>query len=127
VDIACRIAACRDEPEGESWTFYLINDDDVPFDLVTLDEVSYEWGDTGNSEAAHVRLTNLAPGAHARIWTDDGDGVEFRMDLTLRITPAGGTAQRLVVEFPKLYRKRDLPVVPGLGKAGWVASPRRSN
>jgi hypothetical protein len=122
--IPCRVAACRDDPDGESWTFFLINDGPVAFPLVQLDEVSYEWGDTGNTETAHVRLTNLAPGAHARIWTDDGDGVEFRMDLSLRIT-AAGREHRLLFEFPRLYRKRDLPIVPGLGKPGWVVSAGR--
>ena len=125
--ISCRVVACRDEPDGESWTFYLINDGPVPFELVQLDEVSYEWGDMGNSETASVRLTNLAPGAHARIWTDDGDGAELRMDLSLRITPAGGRETRMTFEFPRLYRKRDLPIVPGLGKPGWLGSSRESH
>jgi hypothetical protein len=40
------------------------------------------------------------------------------MDLPLLVR-SGGREVRLQFEFPKLYRKNDLPVVDGLGKPGW--------
>jgi hypothetical protein len=113
------MAACREsQADGGSWVFYLINDSPVKLDLVQLHEVSYEWGDMGNSEAADVRVTDLAPGSHALIWRDDGSGAELRTELSLRVR-AGERQLRLVFEFPRLYRLRELPVVPGLGKAGF--------
>ena len=72
----------------------------------------------GNSEHADVRLRDLMPGAHALIWRDDGSGAELRMDLSLLLRMAGREVH-LLFEFPQLYRKRDLPLVEGLGKPGW--------
>ena len=117
--VQCRLAACRQSlDDGNEWSFYLINDTDVLFDLVVLDEIGYEWGDIGSSEAVDVRITNLAPADHALIWRDDGSGAELRMDLSLRLLMRGDEVQ-LLFEFPKLYRKTRLPLVDGLGKPGW--------
>jgi len=117
--IRCRVAACREAlDDGKEWSFYLINDGDAPLDWALLYSVGYEWGDLGNSEAADVRISGLAPGAHALIWRDDGSGAEVRMDLSLRARVRSREV-RLQFEFPKLYRKRDLPLVDGLGKPGW--------
>jgi hypothetical protein len=117
--IRCRLAACREAlGDGNEWSFYLINDSAVPLERATLYEVDYEWGDFGNSEAADVSIANLAPGAHALIWRDDGSGAELRMTLSLRVH-ADGREVRLQFEFPKLYRLRDLPEVAGLGQRGW--------
>jgi hypothetical protein len=114
--IRCRLAACRDE--GGHWSFHLINDSDFPLDEVVLYEVNYEWGDWGNSESTDVRITGLAPRCNARIWKDDGHGVELRMELCLRILH-GGRSSRLKFGFPKLYRKRNLPMVQDLDRSGW--------
>jgi hypothetical protein len=117
--IRCRVAACREElDDGNEWSFYLINDSHAPLDWAVLNQISYEWGDFGNSEAADVRVLGLAPGAHALIWRDDGSGAEFRMDLSL-LARMGDRESRLLFEFPKLYRKTNLPPVDGLGKPGW--------
>ena len=117
--VQCRVAACR-EPldDGKAWSFYLLNDNDFSLDEVVLCEVGYEWGDWGNTEAADIHVTGLAPGTHALIWRDDGSGAELRMDLSLRVQVRGREV-RLQFEFPKLYRKRNLQVVDGLGKPGW--------
>lgn len=115
----CRVAACREAlDDGKEWSFYLINDSADPLDLAVLDRVSYEWGDMGNSEDADVRVAGLAPGAHALIWRDDGSGAELRMDLCVRAQVRGRDV-RMLFEFPKLYRKHNLPVVKGLGKPGY--------
>ena len=117
--IRCRVAACREAlDDGKEWSFYLINDNAAPLDLAVLREIGYEWGDWGNSEAADVRVTDLAPGAHALIWRDDGSGAELRTELSLEVR-VGGREVRLQFEFPKLYRKKNLQVVEGLGKPGW--------
>jgi hypothetical protein len=114
--IRCRVAACPEAlGDGEQWSFYLINDGEVPLDAATLYEVSSEWGDFGHSKAVDVRVTGLRPGAHALIWRDDG---EFRTELSLRLR-AGTREARLSFEFPKLYIQRNLSLVGGLGKHGW--------
>lgn len=117
--VRCRVAACREElGDGKAWSLYLINDSAESLDEAVLDRIGYEWGDWGSSEAADVRVTDLAPGAHALIWRDDGSGAELRMDLSLRVR-ARGREVPLQFEFPKLYLKRELSVVKGLGKPGW--------
>ncbi len=117
--IRCRVAACREAlGDGKEWSFYLINDSDALLDSAVLNQISYEWGDSGNSEAADVQVTGLAVGAHALIWRDDGSGAELRMELSLLVR-MGDREVRLLFEFPKLYRKTDLPLVDGLGKPGW--------
>jgi len=123
--IRCRVAACR-EPldDNKEWSFYLINDSNGSLDLAVLYEVGYEWGDWGNNEAVDVQVTGLSPGDHALIWRDDGSGVEFRMDFSLRVRLRGREA-RLLFEFPKLYRKKNLEIVDGLGKPGWQVAVER--
>jgi hypothetical protein len=117
--IRCRIAACR-EPldDGNEWSFYLINDTAQPIDVAVLDRVSYEWGDIGNSEKADVTVRGLRPGAHALLWRDDGSGAELRMDFSVRVQVREREV-KMLFEFPKLYRKHDLPLVEGLGKAAY--------
>ena len=113
--IRCRVAACRETPEGGEWGFYLINDCDAPLDSAVLYSVSTEWGNQGHSCVTDVRVSDLAPGAHALIWKDDG---EFRTELSLLVR-AGGREVRLSFEFPRLYVKKNLPPVAGLGRRGW--------
>ena len=115
--IRCRVVACP--VERGAWEFFLINDSDAPLDWAVLTRVAYEWGDFGNSEDVQVRVPGLAPGAHARIWRDDGDGAELRMELSVQVCISGREGV-LVFEFPKLYRLTDrLPLIADLGKAGW--------
>jgi len=117
--IRCRIAACREAlQDDKEWSFYLINDSDATLDLAVLDAIDYEWGNMGNSEAPDVRVTGVTPGASVLLWRDDGDGAELRMALSLRVRMRD-RAVPLQFEFPMLYKKRDLPVVDGLGKPGW--------
>jgi hypothetical protein len=121
--ISCRMVACREAlDDGKEWSFYLINDTAYVVDSVVLYQVCYEWGDFGSSEAADVRVSGLAPRAHALLWRDDGSGAELNMDLLVRWC-AANNEMRLRFEFPKLYRKRALPVVAGLDKAGFAVAP----
>jgi hypothetical protein len=117
-----RLAACRESlDDGKQWSFYLFNDSGVRLDSALLYKISYEWGDTGSSEAANVLIANLDPGACALIWRDDGSGAELRMDLFLRFKVAGRELKRNF-EFPKLYLQRNLKMVGELGKPGWQVS-----
>jgi hypothetical protein len=117
--VRCRMAACHEAPVGvNDWNFYLINDGDAPLDSAVLYRVSTEWGDFGHTRGADVRVTDLAPGAHALIWRDDG---EFRIELSVLVR-AGSREARLSFEFPKLYIQRNLRHVDGLGKLGWEES-----
>jgi hypothetical protein len=114
--IRCRVAACRDASvDDNKWSFYLINDGDAPLEYAGLFRVSTEWGDFGDSRATDVCVTDLAPGAHAVIWRDDG---EFCIQLSLLVR-AGGCEARLEFEFPKLYIQRNLRLVDGLDQLGW--------
>jgi hypothetical protein len=120
--VHCRVAACRESlNDGREWSFYLINDGAAPIDLAVLSEIDYEWGDFGNSETEDVTVADLAPGANALIWRDDGSGAELRMTLNLRLHVQGREVS-LQFEFPKLYRLRDLPAVDGLGKPGFAVT-----
>jgi hypothetical protein len=117
--IRCRVAACREVlDDGNLWSFYLINDSAASLDSATLFQVGYEWGDMWNSETTDVSVTDLAPGAPALIWRDDGSGTEFRMDLSFLVRVYGREAL-LWFEFPKLYRKLNLPLIEDLGRPGW--------
>jgi len=117
--VRCRMVACREKlDDGKQWSFYLINDNDVPIDAAVLFEVAYEWGHLGNSELTDVRITDLPPGGHALIWRDDGSGAELRMELSMHVQ-LGGSTVRLQFEFPKLYRLKNLKLVDGLDKPGW--------
>lgn len=117
--IRCRIAACREElGDGQEWSFYLINDGAAPLDSAVLTNVSYEWGDWGTDAAASGQVAGLAPGGHALLWRDDANAAELRIDLWLLVR-TGEREVKLWFEFPKLYRKENLPLVEGLGKPGW--------
>ena len=104
--------------DGKEWSFYLINNGNAPVDSAVMNGVSYEWGDLRSGEAADVRVTALAPGAYALIWRGDSSGAELRMDLSLLVR-IGDREVRLLFEFPKLYRKTNLPLVACLGKPDW--------
>lgn len=120
--LRCRLAACRESlPDGKEWSFYLINDSADTFESVALLEIVYEWGDWGSSETPDAVVTDLAPGQSVLIWRDDGDGAELRMTWTMLVRMEGSDT-RLLFEFPKLYHFKELPVVDGLGKAGWASA-----
>lgn len=120
--IRCRLVACREAlDDGNEWSFYLINDSAAVLDSAVLFEISYEWGDWGNSEIVEVSVNELAPAASALIWRDNGDGAELRMYMSLRVRVGEREAQ-IQFEFPKLYNIKNLPMVDGLGKPGWQAA-----
>ena len=116
--VRCRVAACREAlDDAKQWSFYFINDGDALLNLM-LNSVGYEWGDQGSSENTDVRVSDIAPGGHALIWRGGGSGAELRMDLSVTVQ-VRERAATLLFEFPKLYRKKNLPTVDGLGKPGW--------
>ena len=102
-DLSCRIVATR-TPGSSSWLFHLVNDGDREIETAALEAVKYEWGDQyAGGESPHARVSGLAPGAQAHVWTDDGSS-EMRTDLWLRVTRDGSDVW-LLFEFPKLYRQ----------------------
>jgi hypothetical protein len=107
--LECRILATR-EADSPLWTFYLVNDGAVAIESAELNAVRYEWGDQYvGGESPGVRIADLAPGARALIWRDDG-GSEMRTDLWLRVTHRG-LETWLLFEFPKLYRQQGTTLV----------------
>jgi len=118
---ALRLIACR-EADGDTWSFFLINDAAEPLDWAVLREVTYEWGDNEvGKDVANVRIEGLAPGAHTLIWRGGGDAAELRQNFILDVEMSCAAAA-LLFEFPRLYKKTDLPMAPGFHRPGWTAS-----
>ncbi|ABF42779.1 hypothetical protein Acid345_3779 [Candidatus Koribacter versatilis Ellin345] len=116
--ISCRLAACPENlGDGESWSFYLINDGSESIDGGVLEAVEWEWGDIPKSKLMSVAIPDLPSGGHIRIWRDDG---EIRVTIKIRLRSAGQESW-LEFEFPKLYIQRNLKIIAGLGKIGWQA------
>lgn len=116
--IRCRVVACP-EPldDGNAWSFYFCNDNDFALDDVVLRTVGTEWGDQGHTSRVDVPVGTVAPMGFALIWRE-GDKVEFRLQLILRLQALGRSAD-LSFEFPKLYTQRNLRPGESLGKAGF--------
>jgi hypothetical protein len=119
--IRCRLVACRGLL-GTSWDFYLINDGDEPIDSAVLIEIGYEWGNLRGSESVNVTVSNIPPGQHKFVCSDDASA-EGRMDLLFRLMTRGREAT-LSFEFPKLYKltREHLRPVEGLDKRGYAVS-----
>jgi hypothetical protein len=107
----------RSPSYGKCWSFHLINNSSEPVELAILNEVGYEWGDTGNTTNPETRVGPVAPGTCVEIWRDDDSAAELRIWLKLLIRAGAGT-QTLTVEFPKLYLVTRFTVIPVLGKPG---------
>ena len=123
VSVVGRMVACREAlTDGKEWSFYFINDSAAPCHRLVLKRVSSEWGSNSAIDAQDIAIGDVAPGAHALVWRDDGSGAEFRMTIQVAFEREG-RAVVLGFEFPKLYRQRDLPVVAGLGKPGLQVRP----
>lgn len=111
------LVAVRKKNASE-WEFFFVNDTDQPVEEVVLEEVSYEWGDTGNSTEVGKSLGPVAPRSFVAAWIDDSDAAELRMDLKFRM---GDRTVRF--ELPKLYRLRSEVDAPVFGKALYVTGP----
>jgi hypothetical protein len=119
--IRCRLVACRGLL-GTSWKFYLINDGDEPIDSAVLIEIGHEWGNLRGIDSVNVTVSNITPGQHKFVCSDDASA-EGRMDLLFRVMTRGREAT-LSFEFPKLYKltREHLRPVEGLGKRGYAVS-----
>ena len=107
--LQCRIVATR-EPDSPLWTFFLINDGDETIESAELKAVRYEWGDRYvGGESPGGCIADLAPGARAVIWQNDGSS-EMRTDLWLRVTHHGAETW-LLFEFPRLYRQQGTTLI----------------
>jgi hypothetical protein len=117
----CRVAACREEmADGKEWSIYLLSDHDSPVD-VTLERVSYEWGDSGHSEAPATRF-HLPAHSHCLLWREGSEGSEMNMEFRVQVK-SGASHATLIYELGKLYRKRDPARIDELGKPGWLQLP----
>jgi hypothetical protein len=120
-DIRLRLVACPESlGDGKGWSFYLVNDSDVPLDSTVLKTFGHEWGGTAHVEHPNVEVVGLAPRAHARMWRDNDDEVRMWATLAVRV---GALESEWEVEYPLLYKRMDeLTVVAELGLRGWSAS-----
>lgn len=92
-----------DPPHGERcWAFHVVNDEGHTIEAIVVESVSYEWGDSGNSEALNLTFGTLAPGASVEVYREAD--TEVRTGLTLRVRVAG-RERRLYAEVGKLYSK----------------------
>jgi hypothetical protein len=57
------------------------------------------------------------------MWRADGDGAEFRQNQLLEFATEADEGS-VLFEFPRLYRKREFPLVSGLDKPGWEAKAK---
>jgi hypothetical protein len=115
-----RIAACPEiSDQGHEWSFYVINDSNVPLDRIVLETFEHEWGIHSDISHPNVEITNVASGAHAFLWREKDN--EFRMLLYLCVHSGEGET-RYYVKFPTLYsRRNELPLLDELNKSGWAA------
>jgi len=119
--LRCRLAVCHEElNDGKEWSIFVLNDMQSPMD-VTLERVSYEWGDQGHSAVPTIHLQVAARG-NALLWREDSDGSELNVELSLQIESLGQRAN-LNFELGKLYRKRNPVLIEELSRAGWLLLP----
>ncbi len=118
---ACRVAVCLEGlADGKEWSIYLLSDHESPVD-VTLERVSYEWGDNGHSEAPATRF-HLPARGNCLLWREGSEGSEMNMELRVQVT-SGASHATLIYELGKLYRKRDPARIDELAKPGWLQLP----
>jgi hypothetical protein len=112
----CRIVATL-EPDSRLWSFHLVNDGEAAIESAELKAVRYEWGDQDLGGALPgTRVADLAPGARALVWQDDGSS-EMRTDLWLLVTLRGHETW-LLFEFPRLYRLQATTLVAQAARVG---------
>src|SRR5690349_19705708 len=107
-------------PAGDRyWAFHVVNDEAEAIDAIVVEEVSYEWGDSGNSEALELRFGRLESGASVEVYRETD--TEVRTALTLRVR-VGGRERRVYAEVGRLYATpRGLVDIPILGRPGKLA------
>jgi hypothetical protein len=107
-------------PDGDRcWAFHVVNDEGEAFDSIVVEKVSYEWGDSGNSEALNRTFGRLAPGASVEVYRETD--TEVRTALTMRVRVAG-RVRCIYAEVGRLYATpRGLVDIPILGVQGKLA------
>jgi len=116
---SCRAAACIERLADEKeWSIYLLNDEGFPFDRVELLSFGHSWGGSGKVEEIGLEISDFPSGGWLRVWRDDD--FEMRMYLQVLIE-ARGQRQKLLADFPKVYRRKlNLPLVEPIGLPGVV-------
>lgn len=104
----------------QCWAFHVANDEDDTIEAIVVESVSYEWGDSGNSEALNLTFGTLAPGESVEVYREVN--TEMRTGLTLRVRVAG-RERRFYAEVGKLYAEpRGMVDIPILGRPGKLAT-----
>jgi hypothetical protein len=114
----CRVAVCRELlNDDHEWSIYVVNDQARPIEAV-IEQIIYEWGDVGQSEAPEKRVA-VGPRGSARIWRVDDSAAELSVSLSLRLVGADQES-RLTFELGKLYLHRNPTHISELNKLGWI-------
>jgi hypothetical protein len=111
-----------DPPDGHKWwAFYVVNDTGPTMEAVVVEQVGYEWGDTGNTEDVGATFGPIAPGAYIEVYRETN--TEVRTALWLLIRDANGI-RRVIAEVGRLYlpRSSSLESIPIIGRAGKLAT-----
>jgi hypothetical protein len=113
VNIVVAALPC-DGPGDKCWAVHVVNLGDVAIQ-VHLEQVSYEWGDYGSSEALNALCGPIGPGASLEVYRETA--TEMRTGLTMTLTGGGRTAGAYA-ELGRLYafaHASGLQPIPELG------------
>lgn len=115
------IAACPHPRAAGDWEFFFINTTAQPVDGLVVETAGAEWGDTSwiDSAMKDKSLGSVGAGGWRAIWTCDSDAAEVNPWLTVRLRTQT-IEERLMFEFPKLYKIKSLERVPILDRDGYI-------
>jgi hypothetical protein len=91
---------CNQPSAGRDLGLPDVNDADAPIERVTVEAVSYEWGDFGNEERVGTSCGPIAAGHALEVYREVD--TELRTALTLLVRDAAGT-RRWRAEVGRLY------------------------
>lgn len=116
---SCRAAACIEQLDDEKeWSICLLNDEDFPLDRVEILSFGHSWGGSGNVKEIGLEISDFPAGGWLQVWRVDD--FEMRMYMQVLIE-ARGQRQKLLADFPKVYRRKpNLPLVEPIGLPGVV-------
>jgi len=115
------VAALPIEPrDGDRcWAFHVFNDEREPYDSIVVTQVSYEWGDFGNSAKIDRRLGPLAPGQSVEVHRETDTEVRTGIVVFVRV---GDRERGVYAEVGRLYAPpRGVEHIPVFGRAGKLA------
>lgn len=116
---SCRAAACLNpKKDAKEWSIFFINDEHFTFDKVVLIGFGHSFGGMGSVEEIGSSFYSFPPNIWTQLWFDSD--FEMRMSFTI-LVKACGRQEKLLADFPKLYRrKKSLKIVERIGLPGVV-------